>query len=556
MAMLRYKTRGESDPQGLPKVYFCCHPSDFSKYFDTISDEILKRQNCAIWYIDGAATRDEDYFAALKQMNLFVMPVTSQLLLTENDALAIDFTFAIQNHIPVLPLAEEDDLEDKFNEKCGGLQLLHKNSTDDTVISYEEKFNRYLEAVLIGDELAERVRAAFDAYIFLSYRKKDRKFAQDLMRLIHKNEFCRDIAIWYDEFLIPGENFNDSIKKALEKSGLFVLAVTPNIVNEDNYIMAIEYPLAKQTGKEILPAELVPTDRAMLFAKYNDLPAPTDAYDDGALSEQLLASLQKIAIKENDTSAEHNFFVGLAYLDGIDVEIDYARAVALITSAAKEHLNAATKKLAEMYKTGKGVAIDYEESLIWQHQLVNDLKQKFLKEWTEESFLEYFNELLIFAGDLYGERGRAPYDLGASKIIEDCIRIIVKYERELLKNVKTIAQHKEVVAAHPILETMMEKKSFLRCIGADFLPKTWGLYRDLLFDKNDEITVGQAIIRYLLSYYSEYSLNMDECIQERKEFEEIIAQCAAASGESVDSIKQRIQKNITLESLIRIAQYR
>lgn len=86
------------------------------------------------------------------------------------------------------------------------------------------------------------------------------------------------------------------------------------------------------------------------------------------------------------------------------------------------------------------------------------------------------------------------------------------------------------------------------------MPKTWGLYRDLLFDKNDEITVGQAIIRYLLSYYSEYSLNMDECIQERKEFEEIIAQCAAASGESVDSIKHRIQKNITLESLIRIAQ--
>ena len=556
MAMLRYKTRGnKSDPQGLPKVFFCCHPSDFGKHFDTISDEILRRQNCAIWYIDGAITRDEEYFAALKQMNLFVMPVTSQLLSTENDALAIDFTFAIQNHIPVLPLTEEDNLEDKFNEKCGGLQLLHKNNTDDTVISYEEKFNRYLESVLIGDELAERVRAAFDAYIFLSYRKKDRKFAQDLMRLIHKNEFCRDIAIWYDEFLTPGENFNDSIRKALEKSGLFVLAVTPNIVNEDNYIMTIEYPLAKQAGKEILPAELVPTDRAMLFAKYNDLPTPTDAYDDGALSEQLLASLQKIAIKENDTSAEHNFFVGLAYLDGIDVEIDYARAVTLITSAAKEHLIEATKKLTEMYKKGKGVAINYEESLIWQHQLVDDLKQKFLKEWTEESFLEYYNELTIFIGDLYSDRGRAPYDFGASKILEDCIQIIVKYERELLKNVKTIEQHKEVVAAHPILETMMEKKRFLEITGERFLPRTWSLYRDLLFDKNDEITVSQAIIRYLLSYYSEYSFNMDECTQERKEFEEIIAKCALASGESVDSIKQRIQKNITLESLIKIIQW-
>ena len=51
------------------------------------------------------------------------------------------------------------------------------------------------------------------------------------MRLIHKNEFCRDIAIWYDEFLTPGENFNDAIKEALQKSGLFVLTVTPNLVN-------------------------------------------------------------------------------------------------------------------------------------------------------------------------------------------------------------------------------------------------------------------------------------------------------------------------------------
>ena len=66
--------------------------------------------------------------------------------------------------------------------------------------------------------MAKRVRAAFDAYIFLSYRKKDRKYANELMRLIHSNPECRDIAIWFDEFLTPGESFKENIEKILDRS--------------------------------------------------------------------------------------------------------------------------------------------------------------------------------------------------------------------------------------------------------------------------------------------------------------------------------------------------
>ena len=61
----------------------------------------------------------------------------------------------------------------------------------------------------------EKIRAAFDAYIFLSYRKKDRAYAQELMHLIHKNRFCKDIAIWYDEFLTPGESFRANVEKMM-----------------------------------------------------------------------------------------------------------------------------------------------------------------------------------------------------------------------------------------------------------------------------------------------------------------------------------------------------
>ena len=371
MSNLKYKTRNNSNPKGKPRVYFCCHTKDFEKYFEEVSNEILEKQNCSIWYADGLVERNEEFLSDLKQMQLLVMPVTYNLLFTANTALDNEFKFAIQNHIPVLPLMQESGLEEQFNTKCGELQFLDKNNIDETAIDYDEKLKNYLKDVLIGDELAEKIRAAFDAYVFLSYRKKDRKYANELMRLIHKNDFCRDIAIWYDEFLTPGENFNDSIKKALQKSDLFVLAVTPNLVNETNYIMTTEYPMAREQGKPILPAELVPTNRKQLLEKYEDIPIPADAYNETEFSEALLATIKKMAIKENSNSPEHNFFIGLAYLGGIDVEVDREKALELITSAAENGLPEAMKKLYNMYRIGAYVNLDYYKALEWAEKLVD-----------------------------------------------------------------------------------------------------------------------------------------------------------------------------------------
>lgn len=371
MSNLLYKTRGNTDPQGKPRVYFCCHPDDHEKYFDEVSTEILSKQNCTVWYATRNFERTDEFLADLKQMQLFVMPVTSNLLCSENNALNVDFRFAIKNHIPVLPLLQERGLERLFNEKCGSLQFLDKTDLDATAISYEEKFEKYLSSILIGDELAEKIRSAFDAYVFLSYRKKDRKYAQELMRLIHKNDFCRDIAIWYDEFLTPGENFNTSIEEAIKKSGLFVLAVTPNLVNETNYIMTTEYPMAKREEKTILPVELITTDHKQLFEKYENLPQPTDAYNEIALSDSLLDSIKKIAIMENDTSPDHEFFIGLAYLNGIDVEVDTEKAIKLIEHAANSGLVEAAEKLVSIYSLGQGVKRDTQKAVRWQEGLLH-----------------------------------------------------------------------------------------------------------------------------------------------------------------------------------------
>lgn len=395
-----YKTRGNAHPQGKPRVYFTGHPKDIALYFDKIADSILEKQNCAIFY-DQDPNKIEDeqtYFSDLSQMQLIVIVITRNFLYCENIVFSKVFKFAMEKHIPVLPIMEESGLESEFNRLCGDLQYLDPNAHDLTAISFDEKLTKYLSSILVGDEMAAKVRAAFDAYVFLSYRKKDRKYAQDLMRLIHKNNFCRDVAIWYDEFLVPGENFNDSIKAALNKSELFALVVTPNLVNEDNYVMTTEYPMAQEAKKKILPAELQPTDTDSLKSCFSQIPDCINPNDETALAEALLSSLEHIAKSGNDNDPQHNFFIGLAYLNGIDIEVDHEKAVRLITSAAEDGLPEAADKLSEMYYIGQGVERNLEKCIDYKNCAINNAANIYSNSKDEKNasyLLRLIEELII-----------------------------------------------------------------------------------------------------------------------------------------------------------------
>lgn len=442
MSILKYKTRGMTNPQGLPRVYFSCHSSDFDIYFEPVSDEILRYQNCAIYYMEAGEQfyKEQELLSDLSQMQLFVMPVTTKLLTDENRVLELEFPFAMKEHIPVLPLMQERGLEELFNEKCGDLQFLDKNQRDATAIDYGDKLEKYLASVLIGDEMSAKVRAAFDAYVFLSYRKKDRKYAQELMYLIHKNDFCRDIAIWYDEFLTPGENFNDAISDALRKSELFALVVTPNLVNETNYVMTTEYPMAREAEKWILPAEIVPTDRKELHKKYKNIPPCTDAHNEAELSESLLEAIQNMAVKENDKDPEHNFFIGLAYLSGIDVEVNKERAVELMKGSAEAGIMEAVEKLVQMYRNGEGVKRNYETAVEWQEKLVEQQERKFNAGEGGEKFISSLEKL----GDYLRELGKMEQAKMAYKRIiglfgEQCTEDFrKKYKRDLAVSYRKI----------------------------------------------------------------------------------------------------------------------
>ena len=371
MANFKVKTRDASSPKNKPSVYFTCHPSDI-KWLDKICQDIFKTHDCAIYYTDDmtAPLNDSNMDADFGSMNMFVVPVSYNLLRTENRAMDTDIAYAKEKNIPILPLMTELGIDayysrgDKFGEK----QYLVPCYEGIEAEAYRTKLNKYLDTILISKEMADRIRAEFDAYIFLSYRKKDKKYAHQLIKTIHDIPACRDTAVWYDEFLTPGENFTGNIVSAMEHSKLFALLVTPSIVEEGNYVIREEYPSAKRMGMKILPTEMVDTDREKLKEAFKDLP-PTVRTEDEEFAGTLIEAVGRLANRENDDNTEHNYLIGLAYLDGIDVEINYQRALDMILAAAEKKLPDAMEKMYEMYLNGKGVKHDYTEAAKWAERM-------------------------------------------------------------------------------------------------------------------------------------------------------------------------------------------
>ena len=424
MAEFGIKVKNRVEIEKKPRVYITCHPDDFAAYFEQICEDIFKTHDCAIYFTEdlSATIAEDEKEVDLGRNNLFVVPVTLKLLTTPNRAMDEDIPYAMQEHIPILPIMMEPGLDRIYSrpDKFGTLQYLNRCSTDVTEISYEEKLKKYLESVLIGDDLAKRVRAAFDAYIFLSYRKKDRKYANELMRLIHDNPECRDIAIWFDEFLTPGESFQETIEQILDDCKLFTLLVTPrlleNVIDEngierENYILSTELPLARkkkaEKGTKMFAVEMEETDKDGLFAVYRD---ELLSLGDAEFRSRLAGAISKVAISSNNTP-EHCFLIGLAYLDGIDVEVNRERGLELIRSAAEAGLLEAMKKLHRMYMDGVGTTVDYRQAVKWAQRIA---------EYHEKEFGKLHPETLAAFGSLaiaYGKNGDPKKELELQKRI-------------------------------------------------------------------------------------------------------------------------------------------
>lgn len=328
-------------------------------------------------------------------------------------------------------LNEDQELIKKFNARCGNIQCLVRKTKDLTTIDYHEKLERALRAILLDDELIKKIKQAFETRIFLSYRKKDRIFAWNLMKIIHKDDSCRDVSIWFDEYLVPGEYFDDAIKMQLSQADLIVFVVTPNLNERPNFVMTAEYPLSKLLKKPLIAVEMKKTDISQLRTYpvnigqrliktsnqemekiYKEWPDTIKKKNQRAIVQAVQDILSRTALQKNKEDPYHEYFVGLAYLLGIEVEIDHVRAVDLITKAAlcDEGVTDAVKKLRDMYWYGQGVERKFAVGLSLQKSIVN---KKATHCSTINEKWDFLAELKFLA-EMQMINPRKPYDLGSS----------------------------------------------------------------------------------------------------------------------------------------------
>lgn len=421
MSTLSIQTRDGSTPKNKLKIYVCCHPDDREELFPTVANDLWRICDAALCYDPEPQTDgdNEVFFSDLREMRLAVVIVTRRFLTQESRDRDVILPHLVARSLPILPLVRESGLDELFASVMGDLQYLDVTSRDDTALPYVERLKHVLNELIPDGDTIERIRAAFSAYIFLSYRRIDRKEARELMYLIHENDVCRDVAIWYDDFLTPGEDFNTEIAEAITKSQLFTMAVTPNIVKDNNYIIQKEYPFALGQHKSILPVELYPTDRASLSDAFDQIPNCVSHDNKSELAAALGEALAPYV--QGDGNPMRDYLIGLAHLNGIDVERDPARALFRIRTAAKKGLYAAHEKLVEMYWNGDGVPIDREQSCSYQEKLVNLLKKQYEQSGRDTEALAYARALYRLAKllcEMHRYKAALPYAKKARSIID------------------------------------------------------------------------------------------------------------------------------------------
>ena len=409
---VRHRVGESREPLGAARILVIAHPDDQPELLDRIAGLLLAQQNCIVyWFATETSVAEDDatltharIAEVVGDMQLVVALVTRRMLLETNPAMDEIVPYALEHNVAVLPLLMEQEATLAYPRRFGDLQYLMPDDPDRTALPFEQKLASYLAEVLVSDDVAQQVRNAFDALVFLSYRKSDRAYAAELMRMIHRSERFRDIAFWYDEFLVPGEDFNDGIRKALDMSDLFALVVTPRLLERPNYVLDYEYPAAQDAHKAILPvmmSQLSDEEAKRLAQLYRRIPRRIDATEGALPDDRSVRQLRRLATRTAADDVQHTFLIGLAYLDGINMEVDYQRAIALITEAAEAGLEEAMRKLSTLYRTGKGVRRSVAEAVAWQRKLCDVLYERYRKDESDEDLTVLCREQSVLANLLF-----------------------------------------------------------------------------------------------------------------------------------------------------------
>ena len=391
---LHYITRlGEDVMDPNPKkvsIYVSYCPNNLDEV-RRLSKKILEKNPAIIYfrrYDLDPTVNFEDLKVMISQSQVTVVLVTPEYL--EKNSNEEDhnkeYQYLKSSHIPFLPIITRGVTVEEYEKTFGTIQYLDLDQHDDTQISIDKKLENYFKLYIVKDDDYMVAKSAFKNFVFLSYRKKDRAEALKLIDEIHKNEECQDIAIWYDEFLVAGEAFEKKLERKLKKCNALLLCVTPNLVNEDNYVREVEYKYAHEVHKTVLPIKAIDTSLTLLKQAFIDIPDPVEP------SEASTALINITKVEAKKTTPRKMYALGLAYLFGIEVEINRSIALSYLEKAANKGYIDALRFLANIYLNGTGVLRDFDKGEMYQSLLAKKMKKGVTYDIFDEVAGDYFEE--------------------------------------------------------------------------------------------------------------------------------------------------------------------
>ena len=270
-------------------------------------------------YDEFKDTEREEVNQELNNIDLLIIIVNkdyfSHYLINE-----IEFEYAKEHKIPILPIIIEEDCYSLANEYFGNIQVIKKDG-----VEYHTILNEHLSKTLFGDSSydIDEIKSVFHESCFISYRKSDKEELKSLLFNIRQDEELRPYQFWYDDFLNPGNNYDKEILEAMNACKIFILLVTKNTLEKDNYVLKIEYPYAVKHQKTIL----VIYDKDMDFKLVSDwFPDGTEYFQNDEI--ELINEFLKDNLSDNYSNDGYkSFLLGQAYYHGLVVEKDLDIAV-------------------------------------------------------------------------------------------------------------------------------------------------------------------------------------------------------------------------------------
>ena len=259
------------------KIFISAHPADRYGLIEQVAEAIGRAEGCTALY--HPAPSDRGPFLP-EGVDTLVVLASIKYFAWANSGYISELQAAQAANIPIIPIAIEagQNLTDLINMRCGKVQYIDA-AQDGLALSLDALTARLCAVGRTVDESLPSV--------FISYRRADREAMLRLVESIKASPYADRINLWYDMIIEPGENYSLSILSEIKRCRLFVLLVTPRLLEPSNYVFRVEYKLARKLGKRILSIEAEPTDRRALGRMYPTLGKMADIKHPDAISAVL-----------------------------------------------------------------------------------------------------------------------------------------------------------------------------------------------------------------------------------------------------------------------------